>query len=145
MATQTVAPAPEPTTLWRAARAVLALPFAVAVVAPLVILYGVGIGVPSWMSDQMSMTATVVGTLLIAAGSFLVTRTVVQFDRLGSRHVRSPMITGVVAILLGEAFAVNSVGLLIWTAVFAAVSALYFSLVDERGALKVRDSAGRAS
>ncbi|EHM18257.1 hypothetical protein MBOL_27050 [Mycobacteroides abscessus subsp. bolletii BD] len=109
-----------------------------AVLVPLVILYGTGIGVPSWMSDQMSITATVIGTLLIAAGSFLVTRTVAQFDQPGSRHVRSPLITGVVAILLGEAFAVNSVGLLIWTAVFVTMSAIYFSLVDEHGALKVR-------
>ncbi|SHT81266.1 Uncharacterised protein [Mycobacteroides abscessus subsp. bolletii] len=138
MAAQTVAPAPESTTRWHTARAVLALPFTVAVLVPLVILYGTGIGVPSWMSDQMSITATVIGTLLIAAGSFLVTRTVAQFDQPGSRHVRSPLITGVVAILLGEAFAVNSVGLLIWTAVFVTMSAIYFSLVDEHGALKVR-------
>jgi len=138
MATQTVAPAPESTTLWRTTRAVLALPFAVAVLVPLVILYGVGVEVPSWMSDQMSMTATVIGTLLIGAGLFLVTRTVALFDQPGSRHVRSPLVTGVVAILLGEAFAVNSVGLLIWTAVFVVMSALYFAVVDEHGALKVR-------
>lgn len=139
MATQTVAPAPESTTtLWRTTRAVLALPFTVAVLVPLVILYGVGVEVPSWMSDQMSMTATVIGTLLIGAGLFLVTRTVALFDQPGSRHVRSPLVTGVVAILLGEAFAVNSVGLLIWTAVFVVMSALYFAVVDEHGALKVR-------
>ncbi|MBB4854456.1 hypothetical protein HNP40_001843 [Mycobacteroides chelonae] len=50
------------------------------------------------MSDEMSITATVVGTLLIAAGSLPVIRTVVRFDRPGSRHVRSPMITGVITV-----------------------------------------------
>lgn len=142
MATQTVAPASESVTRWHTTRSVLAVPFAVAVVVPLVILYGTGAEVPSWMSDQMSMTATVIGTLLIAAGLFLVTRTVALFDQPGSRHVRSPLVTGVVAVLLGEAFAVNSVALLIWTAVLVVMSAIYFSLVDERGTLKVRNAEG---
>ncbi|MBV0916835.1 isoprenylcysteine carboxylmethyltransferase family protein [Mycobacteroides chelonae] len=154
MATQTVAPAPETTTLWRTARAVLALPVTVTVLIPLVILYGSGMQVPSWMSDQMSMTATAIGTLLVAAGLFLVTRTVMLFHQTGKgslapfdppvrlvvlgpyRHMRNPMITGVIAILLGEALAVNSMGLLIYAAVFVAVNAIYFPLVEERGLLR---------
>lgn len=154
MATQTVAPAPESTTLWRTARAVLALPVTVTVLIPLVIVYGSGLEVPSWMSDQMSMAVTVVGTLLVAAGLFLLTRTVMLFHHMGKgtlapfdppvrlvvrgpyRYMRNPMITGVIAILLGEAFALNSVGLLIWAAVFVTVNAIYFPLVEERGLLK---------
>ncbi|QCH24343.1 hypothetical protein DSM43276_02606 [Mycobacteroides salmoniphilum] len=154
MATHTVAPARESTSLWRTARAVLALPFSVTVLIPLVILYGSGIEVPSWMSDEMSMTATVIGTLLVAAGLFLVTRTVMLFHQMGKgslapfdppvhlvvrgpyRYVRNPMITGVVAILLGESFALNSVGLLIYAAVFVSINAVYFPLVEERGLLK---------
>ncbi len=154
MAAQTVAPAPESTTLWRTARAVLALPVTMTVLVPLAIVYGSGLDVPSWMSDQMSMTATVIGTLLVAAGLFLLTRTVMLFHQMGKgtlapfdppvrlvvrgpyRYVRNPMITGVIAILLGEAFVMNSVGLLIWAAVFVTVNAMYFPLVEERGLLK---------
>ncbi len=154
MATQTVASAPESTGLWRTARAVLALPFTMTVLIPLVILYGTGIQVPSWMSDEMSMMATVIGTLLVAVGLFLVTRTVMLFRQMGKgslapfdppvhlvvrgpyRHVRNPMITGVIAILLGEAFAVNSVGLLVYAAVFVIINAVYFPLVEERDLLK---------
>jgi protein-S-isoprenylcysteine O-methyltransferase Ste14 len=154
MATQTVIAAPESTTLWRTARAVLALPVTMTVLIPLVILYGSGMEVPAWMSDQASMAATVIGTLLIGAGLFLVTRTVLLFHQIGKgslapfdpptrlvvfgpyRYVRNPMITGVIAILLGEALAVNSVGLLIFAAVFITVNAIYFPLVEERGLLK---------
>jgi protein-S-isoprenylcysteine O-methyltransferase Ste14 len=49
------------------------------------------------------------------------------------RHVRNPMITGVLAVLLGEAALFESAGVLIWTAAFFAINCAYFVLVEEPG------------
>jgi protein-S-isoprenylcysteine O-methyltransferase Ste14 len=80
-----------------------------------------------------------VGGLLIAVGLGLMVWTVTLFDRVGKgtlgvgavmgepvhlvvrgpyRHVRNPMITGVLCILLGEAAVTLSGGLLGWFAIF---------------------------
>jgi protein-S-isoprenylcysteine O-methyltransferase Ste14 len=48
-------------------------------------------------------------------------------------HVRNPMITGVAAVLFGEAALLGSLGVLIWALVFVAVNAIYLPLVEERG------------
>jgi protein-S-isoprenylcysteine O-methyltransferase Ste14 len=47
------------------------------------------------------------------------------------RHVRNPMITAVLAVLLGEAALFGSVPLLIWFAAFFAVNAVFFGLHEE--------------
>ena len=49
------------------------------------------------------------------------------------RHVRNPMITGVLGILLGEALVFTSVGLLIWAAAFLLINTVYFATVEEPG------------
>ena len=49
------------------------------------------------------------------------------------RHVRNPMISGVLFVLLGEAALFGSSALLAWAAVFLAVNAAYFPLVEEPG------------
>ena len=49
------------------------------------------------------------------------------------RHVRNPMISGVLAILLGEAAAFGSLALLLWFAAVFAVNAVYMPLVEEPG------------
>ncbi len=47
------------------------------------------------------------------------------------RHVRNPMISGVLAVLLGEAALFGSWAVLAWFAVVFAVNAVYFPLVEE--------------
>ena len=47
------------------------------------------------------------------------------------RHVRNPMISGVFAILLGEAAFFRSPHLLIWFLVFVAVNSIYIPLAEE--------------
>lgn len=47
------------------------------------------------------------------------------------RHVRNPMITGVLFVLLGEAIALGSWPLLVWFAVFFAINATYIPLYEE--------------
>jgi protein-S-isoprenylcysteine O-methyltransferase Ste14 len=49
------------------------------------------------------------------------------------RHVRNPMISGVLSILLGEAALFASPPLVLWFATVFAVNAAYFPLVEEPG------------
>jgi protein-S-isoprenylcysteine O-methyltransferase Ste14 len=49
------------------------------------------------------------------------------------RHVRNPMITGVLLILLGEAAAFRSAGVLEWAGVFFCINAIYIPLLEEPG------------
>ncbi len=49
------------------------------------------------------------------------------------RHVRNPMISGVVLILLGEAMTFRSLPALEWALTFLAFNAVYFPLIEESG------------
>jgi protein-S-isoprenylcysteine O-methyltransferase Ste14 len=49
------------------------------------------------------------------------------------RHVRNPMITGVAAMLAGEALFFGSSALALWAAVFVAINHAWFALVEEPG------------
>lgn len=51
-------------------------------------------------------------------------------------HVRNPMISGVLAILLGEAVMAASLPLLSWFLVFVIGNALYIPLAEEPGLVK---------
>lgn len=52
------------------------------------------------------------------------------------RHVRNPMISGVMAILLGEVVLAASLPLACWFLVFVAGNALYIPLAEEPGLAK---------
>jgi protein-S-isoprenylcysteine O-methyltransferase Ste14 len=119
------------------------LPGTVAVVIPALIVWRGG--------SNIEPVTAVVGALLIALGAALVVWTVTLFDRVGRgtlapwdptsqlvvrgpyRYVRNPMITGVATILAGEALFFRSSGIAIELAVFVAVNAIYFPLVEEPG------------
>ena len=49
------------------------------------------------------------------------------------RHVRNPMITSVIAMLLAETLLFASWPLAAWMVVFFAVNAVYFPLSEEKG------------
>ena len=49
------------------------------------------------------------------------------------RHVRNPMISGVLAILLGEAILFGSLALFVWFVVFFIMNAIYLPLSEEPG------------
>jgi protein-S-isoprenylcysteine O-methyltransferase Ste14 len=129
--------------------AVLALPVTVTLLVPALLLR-------AWPAPAPPPTPWVwvlrgAGVLLIAAGLFLVVWTVSLFDRVGQgtlapwdpprrlvvrgpyRHVRNPMITGVAAILLGEAALLGALPLLVWFGLFALVNGLYIPLLEEPG------------
>jgi protein-S-isoprenylcysteine O-methyltransferase Ste14 len=52
------------------------------------------------------------------------------------RHVRNPMISGVNAILLGEAIMAASLPLAGWFLVFAVANIIYIPLAEEPGLVK---------
>ena len=52
------------------------------------------------------------------------------------RHVRNPMISGVVLVLLGESLLPASLPLFWWFLVFAIVNATYIPLSEEPGLVK---------
>ena len=49
------------------------------------------------------------------------------------RHVRNPMITGALLILLTEALMLQSWPLAVWMVVFFIVSTIYFRFIEEKG------------
>jgi protein-S-isoprenylcysteine O-methyltransferase Ste14 len=140
---------------WRHARAISLLPGTVTVLVPVAILVlgeGPNLG---WGIDGVAAGLIVVlGLALIAAGFAMWLWTVRLFARIGQgtlapwdptrrlvvegpyRHVRNPMITGVLAVLLGEAALFGSTALLIWCAAFLAVNWAYFVLSEEPGLVR---------
>jgi protein-S-isoprenylcysteine O-methyltransferase Ste14 len=129
----------------------IALPGTVAGLVPALLLLGrpprPGWGLPGgWWVPVLA-----VGVLVALAGLALVVRTVRLFATEGEgtlapwdppqrmvvrgpyRYLRNPMISGVMAILLGETLALGSAVLAGWFAVFVAVNATYIPLVEEPG------------
>jgi protein-S-isoprenylcysteine O-methyltransferase Ste14 len=127
---------------WRHAAAVLLLPVVATVGIPALIV---------WQSGATFGLLAFVGLPLIALGLALLVSTIKLFVSVGRgtlapwdpttrlvvrgpyRYVRNPMISGVLFILLGEAALINSIPLLVWSAAFFAVNAIYFPLVEEPG------------
>lgn len=130
--------------IWRHLLAIGLLPVTVTAVVPALVLRRSGADVAAW-------PLVIVGVLLIVLGLALVAWTVALFATVGRgtlapwdptsrlvvrgpyRHVRNPMISGVLAILLGEAALFGSVPLLLWFAAAFALNAVYFPLVEEPG------------
>jgi protein-S-isoprenylcysteine O-methyltransferase Ste14 len=124
----------------RQARAIVLLPGMVTIVVPWLILAGEGADFGWW---------SLLGVPLIGAGLGLWLWTVVLFARIGKgtlapwdptkrlvvagpyRHVRNPMITAVLFVLLGEAALFGSTGVLIWAAVFVVVNHTWFLVYEE--------------
>jgi protein-S-isoprenylcysteine O-methyltransferase Ste14 len=139
---------------WRTFRAILIAPVTVAIVIPLLIAFstrGAHLrGLPAWLTT----VAALAGGMLLAAGIALLTWTIWLFHTAGRgtlapfdpptrlvvrgpyRHVRNPMIAGVVSILFGEALLAQSPALLMWAAAFLLFNAIYFPLVEEPGLAK---------
>lgn len=123
---------------WRHALSFLVAPVTMTVFIPALIVTLADIRLPEYDSP-LAIGLLIVGCLLIAGGVGMLLWTVYLFDRVGKgtlgvgdvmgqpvnlvvhgpyRHVRNPMISGVVAILLGEAAIAMSGWLLLWAATF---------------------------
>ena len=137
---------------WRQARAIALLPGVAAVVVPaLILLLGSG-PEPGWgLGAGLALLGGLAGLALIAAGMALWLWTVRLFARVGKgtlapwdptrklvvegpyRHVRNPMISAVLAVLLGEAALLGSAGIAVWAGAFASINTAYFILGEEPG------------
>ncbi len=136
---------------WRHLISFLVAPVTMTLVIPGLIVIAAGVRAPE-MSSPATIGLVIAGGVLIAVGVALLIWTVALFDRVGKgtlgvgrvlgepvhlvvrgpyRHVRNPMITGVVCILLGEAAVTASGWLLLWFAVFSAVQAIVIRLWEE--------------
>ena len=128
--------------LLRALAAILALPVVVTVGVPALLLAGRS-------APPAGVLARGLGLLLGGAGLVLAGWTVSLFFSVGHgtlapwdpprrlvvrgpyQHVRNPMITGVLAILLGEAAWFWSPAVLAWAGVFLLINAVYLPVVEE--------------
>jgi protein-S-isoprenylcysteine O-methyltransferase Ste14 len=126
---------------WRHARAIVLLPGTVAVVVPAVLVGAYG-------TDVEAVRAAL-GVPLVAAGFLMWLWTVWLFARVGKgtlapwdptthlvvdgpyAHVRNPMITAVLAALMGEALVFGSTAIAIWAAIFALINHTFFLAYEE--------------
>jgi protein-S-isoprenylcysteine O-methyltransferase Ste14 len=134
---------------WRHLISVLIAPVTMTLLIPALLLDWAHL--PDYSSPLIAGLAAV-GGLLILGGLSLLVWTVVLFDREGKgtlgvgnvlgepvhlvvqgpyRHVRNPMISGVLAILLGEAAVAVSGWLLGWFAIFFACLATFIRFWEE--------------
>ena len=122
-------------------RAVVLLPGVVTLVVPALLVWRGG--------TRVTALGLALGLPLAALGLACVGWTIALFAKRGAgtlapwdvtqrlvvagpyRHVRNPMISGVLAILLGEAASLGSLALLAWSVAVFAVNALYLPLVEE--------------
>jgi protein-S-isoprenylcysteine O-methyltransferase Ste14 len=97
-----------------------------------------------WLSRSVGMVVFLVGFALFAWCISLFARvgrgTLAPWDPTRNlvavgpyRHVRNPMITGVVFMLFGEALFGESALVGLWTCAFVAINHVYFVLSEERG------------
>ncbi|MCW5874181.1 MAG: isoprenylcysteine carboxylmethyltransferase family protein [Anaerolineales bacterium] len=124
--------------------AILLLPFVVTVVVPAYLLGQFDRGLPTLWQQ-------VAGVLVFAAGLCLFGWCVVLFARVGRgtlapwdptqalvavgpyRYVRNPMISGVAAMLLGEALYFNSQAVGLWFLAVVLLNHVYFIYSEEPG------------
>lgn len=108
--------------------------------------------VPLWIEDDFSINniyALIGGSILILAGLLVIVLTISAFIRIGKgtlapwsptkklvvtgiyAHVRNPMISGVLTVLLGESLAILSLSIFIWAIAFFIINDIYFLIYEE--------------
>ena len=133
-------------TVLRHMLSILLLPATVTILVPS-LLYS---GRAAWPAP-IQIASTIAGVAALGVGLALFVSTVSMFARKGRgtlapwdppkrlvvagvyRHVRNPMISGVLFVLLGEALVFRSTELLVWFLTFFAVNAVYIPAFEERG------------
>ena len=138
---------------WKHLRAILLLPGMVLLVIPGLILRRGGFDTLG-LSQSVPLTRVVLlilGGACVVLGLVLMVATIRLFVTVCQgtlapwdppqhlvvrgiyRHVRNPMISGVLFILLGEALLTASLPLLDWFLIFALINAIYIPLWEEPG------------
>ena len=136
----------------RLIRAILLLPVMVTLVIPAAILYWTDSAHLDWpVASPVDLMPLATGIILVVLGSILAFRTASLFFRWGEgtpapwdpprrlvvrgvyRHVRNPMISAVIAILIGEVLLAGSLPLLGWALLFTAANLIYIPRIEEPG------------
>ncbi len=128
----------------------LVLPFTVLVIIPYLIIADPTLPLLKH-ADRITIAASIIGALLVVIGLAGMAMTIKMFIQIGKgtlapwsptkklvvkglyAHLRNPMISSVLFILLGEVFLFESWKLLVWWMVALAVNHAYFILVEEPG------------
>ncbi|MBP2371424.1 methyltransferase family protein [Pseudonocardia parietis] len=129
-------------------RAILLGPVTVTIIIPALIVTITG-PAPVDLGPLLGYLALTVGALLIAGGVAMLAWTISLFAQQGEgtlspqdpprtlvvhgpyRHVRHPMFSAVLAILVGETIATRSLSLLAWLVVFALFVTIMVTRVEE--------------
>jgi protein-S-isoprenylcysteine O-methyltransferase Ste14 len=135
---------------WRTVRAIVLLPGTMTILVPALLLCvarGPEIGFD--LAWPLAALVVATGVALLGLGAGLMYRTISLFAAVGRgtlapwdptrrlvvlgpyRHVRNPMISGVMSILLGEGVLLGSPQILGWFATFVALNAIFIPLVEE--------------
>src|SRR5271157_3822009 len=142
--------------MWQHIRAIILLPGIVTIVIPATILWLSGTdSFGLWRSVPASrVVLPVIGGICICLGLLLMVATIRLFVTVGKgtlapweptqrlvvqgvyRHVRNPMISGVILVLLGESLLTASLPLSCWFLVATLVNAAYIPLSEEPGLVK---------
>ena len=131
-------------------QSIILLPTTVTVVVPGIILYRTGTVNIGWsLTRPLNLAPSLSGFALIVLGLTLIARTIALFATVGRgtlapwapperlvvrgiyRHVRNPMICGVLCVLCGEALLIGSIPLLKWFGVFLLSNLIYIPLLEE--------------
>jgi protein-S-isoprenylcysteine O-methyltransferase Ste14 len=130
-------------------KSILALPFTVLVIIPVLIVYLFPELMLTPFDDINKTAVNILGVLLALAGAFLFIHSIIIIVKIGRgtlapwnpakklvvvgiyRHMRNPMILGVIFILLAESIFVGSTAILIWAIVFYLANHLYFIYKEE--------------
>ena len=131
--------------------AILVLPVVMTVVVPTWLVTRYATTDTRWPTATIAWPMRTLGAMLLAGGLLLFAWCVSLFARVGRgtlapwdptrslvavgpyQYVRNPMITGVAAILAGQALITGSRALAIWLIAFVAINSTYFVLVEEPG------------
>jgi protein-S-isoprenylcysteine O-methyltransferase Ste14 len=131
---------------------IVVLPFAVVVLVPAWLLNTITPGDIPWADASLLIgLLRAIGAALFIIGLGLFGWCVGLFARVGRgtlapwdptrnlvavgpyRYVRNPMISGVAAMLMGEAVLLGSIVLGLWACIFVAINHAYFVLLEEPG------------
>jgi len=144
-----------PMKLFRHLTAILALPFVVVIVVPAFILHSLRHLDTRWTFPFSGrLIPMIIGVLIFALGFLLATRCIRLFATVGQgtlapwdpprkllvvgpyQHVRNPMISGVVAMLMGESMAWGSSLLLGFATFVFLLNHVYFLRSEEPGLVR---------
>ncbi len=138
---------------WDHIKAILQLPFIIALVLPLLISFFTQDLTPIHLLPRWF--SVIIGLGFLLPGLIFFIKTVQLFDKIGKgtlapwnptrqliiagpyRYVRNPMIIGVVLILLAQVFLLQSGNILLFTGVFVLFKTLYF-IFDEEPTMRKR-------